>query len=75
MDGYAVAGFRFNSTMPTLEQIENDVTQLSKSDQRSLLNWLEDVVEDEREVTDTFKAKVAQAKQDLAAGRGRVVEP
>ena len=75
MEGCAAGRFRFNSTMPTLEQIENDVAQLSKSDQRSLLDWLEDVVEDEREFTDAFKAKVAQGKQDIAAGRGRVVAP
>jgi hypothetical protein len=61
--------------MPTLEQIENDVAQLSKSDQRSLLDWLEDVVEDEREFTDAFKAKIEAAKQDIRAGRGRVVQP
>lgn len=61
--------------MPTLEQVERDVSQLSKTDQRSLLDWLEDVVEDEREFTETFQAKIAQAKQDIAAGRGRVVEP
>ncbi len=71
MGGCAAARFRFNSTMPTLEQVEHDVVQLSKPDQRSLLDWLEDVVEDEREFTDAFKAKVAQAKQDIAAGRGR----
>jgi hypothetical protein len=75
MGGCAASRFRFNSTMPTLEQVENDVAQLSKSDQRSLLDWLEDVVEDEREFTDAFKTKIAQAKQDIAAGRGRVVEP
>lgn len=61
--------------MPTLEQVEHDAAQLSKTDQRSLLDWLEDVVEDEREFTAAFTTKVAQAKQDLAAGRGRVVEP
>lgn len=61
--------------MPTLEQVENDAAQLSKSDQRSLLDWLEDVVEDEREFTDAFKAKIEAAKQDLKEGRGRVVRP
>ncbi len=61
--------------MPTLEQIENDVAQLSKTDQRSLLDWLEDVVEDELEFTDAFKAKIESAKQDIKEGRGRAVQP
>ncbi len=47
------------------------MAQLSKSDQRSLLGWLEDAVEDERKFTDAFKVKVAQGKQDIAAGRGQ----
>lgn len=75
MRGCAAARFRFNSTMPTLEQVEHDVAQLSKPDQRSLLDWLEDVVEDEREFTDAFKAKIEAAKQDIKSGLRRTVQP
>lgn len=75
MGGCAAGRFRFNSTMPTLEQIEDDVAQLSKSDQRSLLDSLEDVVEDERAFTDAFKAQIEAAKQDIKSGLRRTVQP
>ena len=61
--------------MPTLEQVENEVAQLSKADQQSLLDWLENIVEDELEFTDAFKAKIDTAKHDIAEGRGRIVQP
>ena len=45
--------------MQTLEQVESDVRQLSKADQQTLLDWLEDIVEDGLEFTDEFAAKRA----------------
>jgi hypothetical protein len=61
--------------MPTLEQIEKDVAQLPTPEKRALLQWLEDLLEDELEFTDEFKAKIERAKRDIAQGRGRIVKP
>jgi hypothetical protein len=61
--------------MATLEQIEKAVAQLPPAEKRALLEWLEDLVEDELEFTDEFKAKVERAKRDIAQGRGRIVKP
>jgi formate dehydrogenase maturation protein FdhE len=58
--------------MPTLEKIENEVRQLSKADQAALRDWLENMLEDELEFTDDFKAKINRAEQDIQAGRVRV---
>ena len=61
--------------MQTLEKIEDEVKQLSKAEQEALRDWLENMLEDELEFTDEFKAKIERAKRDIAEGRGRVVKP
>jgi hypothetical protein len=61
--------------MATLAQIEKDVAQLPTAEKKALLEWLEDLLEDELEFTDEFKAKIERAKRDIAQGRGRVVKP
>ena len=61
--------------MPTLEQIENEVMQLTRDERAALRAWLDDLAEDELEFTDEFKAKLERARQQLAAGQGRVVRP
>jgi hypothetical protein len=61
--------------MATLEKIEKQVEQLPIAEKKALLQWLEDLLEDELEFTDEFKAKIERAKRDIAEGRGRVVKP
>ena len=61
--------------MQTLEKIEDEVKQLSKAEQESLRDWLDNMLEDELEFTDEFKEKIERAKRDIAEGRGRVVKP
>jgi predicted transcriptional regulator len=61
--------------MPTLEQVEDQVKQLTKADQQALRDWLENVLEDELELTDEFKAKIERGEQDIREGRVRVRKP
>ena len=58
-----------------LEQIEEQVKRLPVAEQQALRDWLDDILEDELEFTDEFKAKIERAKRDIAEGRGRVVQP
>ena len=58
--------------MPTLEQIENEVKQLTIAEQEALRDWLENLLEDELEFTDEFKAKIERGEQDLREGRVRI---
>jgi mRNA-degrading endonuclease RelE of RelBE toxin-antitoxin system len=58
--------------MPTLERIENDVRQLPKADQEALRDWLENLLEDELEFTEEFKAKIELGEQDIRDGRVRI---
>ena len=61
--------------MSKLERIKEDVKQLSKADQEALLDWLTNVLEDDLELTDEFKAEIEQGEADIAAGRVRIVRP
>ncbi len=58
--------------MPTLEKIENEVKQLPKADQEALRDWLENMLEDELEFTDEFKAKIERGERDIQEGRVRI---
>ena len=66
---------RASPEMSMLEQIKDDVRRLSKGDQEALLDWLTNLLEDELELTDEFKAKIEQGRADIAAGRFRVRRP
>ncbi len=61
--------------MPTLDQIEREVEQLPSAEKIALLEWLENLVEDELEFTDEFQAKLERSRKEIADGRGRVVKP
>ena len=60
--------------MAALDQIEKQVEQLPIAGKKALLQWLEDLLEDELEFTDEFSAKIERAKRDIAEGRGRVLK-
>ena len=57
--------------MPTLEQVEAQVRELTKADQATLLDWLANMLEDDLELTDEFKAKIERGEQDIREGRVR----
>ena len=54
----------FNYVMPTLEQVEEQVRMLTKADREALLDWLVNMVEDELELTEEFKAKIERGEQE-----------
>ena len=61
--------------MPLLEQIEKEVKQLTKAQQEALRDWLENLLEDQLELTDDFKAKIERGEQDLREGKVRIRKP
>ena len=65
----------FHCAMQTLERIEKEVKRLSKAEQESLRDWLENMLEDDLEFTDGFKAKIERGEQDIRAGRVRIRKP
>jgi len=61
--------------MKTLEQVESDVRLLPPEKQEELRDWLENMLEDQLEFTDEFKAKIERGEQDLREGSSRIRRP
>ena len=61
--------------MSMLEQVEEQVKRLSAAEQEALRDWLDNMLEDELEFTDEFKAKIERGEQDIRAGRVRIHKP
>lgn len=62
--------------MSTVQEIEKAIKQLSPEEMKQVRDWLENVLEDQMEFTDEFKAKIEQSERELAAGlRPRVRRP
>ena len=61
--------------MSTVAEIETAITTLTTSEAEELREWLEQWLEDQREMTPEFLASVERGKADLAEGRARVVKP
>jgi cell division septum initiation protein DivIVA len=57
--------------MSTVKEIESAIQKLAPSQVKELLDWIEDYLEDELEMTEDFKASIERGKQDIAAGRTR----
>ena len=54
--------------MSTVKQIESALERLPLEELQSVRDWLDDFIEDQLEVSDEFKAKIQQAKQEIADG-------
>ena len=61
--------------MSTVAEIETAITALTRNEAEELREWLEQWIEDQREMTPEFFASVERGKADLAEGSARVVKP
>ena len=61
--------------MSTLLEIESAISRLPISDAEVLQEWLEQWLEDQRQMTPEFLASIERGKADLVDGRHRVVHP
>ena len=57
--------------MLTVLEIEDAIQRLPRSDQETLREWLENLLEDQLVLKDEFKAEIAAGKRDLAEGKTR----
>jgi len=48
--------------MSTVQEIESALAKLPLEDKEAIRDWLDEIIEDQMEVSDEFKAKVRQAK-------------
>ena len=61
--------------MSTVADIEAAITRLSLTETEEIREWLEQWIEDQREMTPEFLASIERGKADLAEGRARTVKP
>jgi hypothetical protein len=54
--------------MSTVKEIESALTSLSLEDLQSVREWLDDLIEDQLEVSDEFKAKIQRARTEISQG-------
>ena len=54
--------------MSTTKEIESAITKLPLDEKEAIRNWLDEIIEDQLEVSDEFKAKIQRAKQEIQSG-------
>lgn len=59
----------------SVREVEQLVQSWSRQEQEELRDWLENLLEDQLEMTDQFKAKIEAGFADIAAGKGRIRKP
>ncbi len=59
-----------------VEQVESELRKLSQPELRQIREWLDDVIEDELQLTPEFENSTRQSERDMASGKSaRVREP
>ena len=61
--------------MSTVAEIEAAIARLPFEQAEEISGWLEQWLEDQRELSPEFIASIERGKADIAAGRVRVVRP
>lgn len=61
--------------MSTVPEIETAISRLPLEQAQEVSEWLEQWLEDQRELSPEFVASIERGKADIAAGRTRVVRP
>jgi hypothetical protein len=56
------------SFVSTVNEIESALTRLSRRELEAIRDFLDDLIEDELELSDAYKEKVARAKAEIARG-------
>ena len=54
--------------MSTVQEIESAIVRLSPAEREMVRDWLNDLAEEQLEVSDAFKAKIGRAREELARG-------
>ena len=62
--------------MSTVKEIETAIANLPVEEMEAIRDWLDDLLEDQLEVSDKFKTKIQRAKKEIAEGvYSRVRQP
>lgn len=61
--------------MSKVEQIQSEIGKLSAREMQEIRDWLDNVLEDQLELREEFKAKLEQSERDMAQGRDLLAAP
>ncbi|HZV34599.1 MAG TPA: hypothetical protein VFB72_08475 [Verrucomicrobiae bacterium] len=62
--------------MSTVKEIESAIQRLSKAEMQEIHEWLENVLEDQLEMREEFKAQIEASEREMKEGkRPRVRQP
>jgi hypothetical protein len=59
----------------SIQEIEKAIKGLPREKIEELQIWIQDYLEDERQLTDEFQASIERGKRDIAEGRTRTRQP
>lgn len=62
--------------MSTIKEIESALAKLPLEEKEAIRDWLDEIIEDQMEVSDAFKAKIERARHEIDSGvHSRVRKP
>lgn len=59
----------YGRRMSTVQEIEAAIKQLSPEEMRQVRDWIENMLEDQLEFTEDFRAKIERSERDMAEGK------
>lgn len=55
--------------MSTVQEIEQAISRLSPEEMQVVRAWLENLLEDRRQMTDEFKGRIESSEREMASGQ------
>ena len=55
--------------MSTVQEIESAIQRLSKNEMHEIREWLENILEDELELKEDFKARIETSEREMQQGK------
>ena len=61
--------------MSTVQEVEAAIGRLSAAEVQEVADWLENFLEDQRELRPEFAESIRRGEAEIESGRGRIVKP
>jgi hypothetical protein len=55
--------------MSNVQEIESAMGRLSAEDMRQIYNWLENILEDQLEISEVFQERIERSEREMAQGK------
>ncbi|HRI15827.1 MAG TPA: hypothetical protein PLX89_22750 [Verrucomicrobiota bacterium] len=61
--------------MSTVQEVEEAIGRLSAAEIQEVADWLENFLEDQKELTPEFAESIRRGEAEIESGRGQIVKP